>query len=50
MYIRCREKLLGKSFNKHASLMLLEFELANNVLGYLAEGSLEKDSVLLNQI
>ena len=34
----------GGSLNKHA-LLLLGFELANPVLGYLSGGSLEKDSV-----
>ena len=35
----------GGNLNKHASL-LLGFELANHVLGYLSGGSLEKDSVV----
>ena len=36
------ENPFGGSLNKHASL-LLGFELANHVLGYLSGGSLEKD-------
>ena len=39
------ENPFGGSLNKHASL-LLGFELANHVLGYLSGGSLEKDSVV----
>ena len=39
------ENPFGGSLNKHASL-LLGFELANHVLGYLSEGPLEKDSVV----
>ena len=39
------ENPFGASLNKHASL-LLGFELANHVLGYLSGGSLEKDSVV----
>ena len=39
------ENLFVGSLNKHTSL-LLEFELANHVLGYLFGGSLEKDSVV----
>ena len=39
------ENPFGGSLNKHASL-LLGFELANHVLGYLSRGSLEKDSVV----
>ena len=38
------ENPFGESLNKHASL-LLRFELANHVLGYLSGGSLEKDSL-----
>ena len=38
------ENPFGASLNKHASL-LLGFELANHVLGYLSGGSLEKDSL-----
>ena len=39
------ENPFGGCLNKHASL-LLGFELANHVLGYLSGGSLEKDSVV----
>ena len=39
------ENPFGGSLNKHASL-LLGFELAKHVLGYLSGGSLEKDSVV----
>ena len=39
------ENPFGRSLNKHASL-LLGFELANHILGYLSGGSLEKDSVV----
>ena len=39
------ENPFGGSLSKHASL-LLGFELANHVLGYLSGGSLEKDSVV----
>ena len=39
------EDPFGRSLNKHASL-LLGFELVNHVLGYLSDGSLEKDLVV----
>ena len=40
------ENPFGGSLNKHASLLLLGFELANHVFGYLSGGSLEKDPVV----
>ena len=36
--------VFGGSLNKHASLLLV-FELANHVLGYVSGGSLQKESV-----
>ena len=42
------ENPFGGSLNKHVSL-LLGFELANHVLGYLSGGSIEKDSIVQNK-
>ena len=47
-FIKCisdADNPFGGNLNKHA-LLLLGFELANHVLGYLSGGSLEKDSVV----